>query len=72
MTDIKVYTLDEVVDILKVTRRTLYTYIKEGNLKAVKMGKYWRITQENLQDFITHGTDIANGNRRKENQRQDV
>ena len=38
MEEIKVYTLTEAVDILKVTRRTLYNYIKSGQLKAVKMG----------------------------------
>lgn len=68
MADIKVYTLDEVADILKVTRRTLYTYVKEGKLPAVKMGKYWRVPQESLQSFISTGTDVAEANRRKENQ----
>ena len=68
MTDIKVYTLDEVADILKVSRRTLYTYVKEGKLPAVKMGKYWRISQESLQAFISTGTTVSDANRRKENQ----
>ena len=54
MNDIKVYTLDEVADILKVSRRTLYTYVKEGKLAAVKMGKYWRVSQESLQAFISN------------------
>ena len=41
MADIKrVYTLDEVADIMQVTKRTLYNYIKAGTLHAVKMGKY--------------------------------
>lgn len=52
MADIRVYTLDEVADILKVTKRTLYAYIKAGKLPAVKMGKYWRVSQENLQAFV--------------------
>ena len=38
----KVYTLEELVDLLKVTKRTLYNYIRTGRLKAVKMGKYWQ------------------------------
>lgn len=42
MKEIKVYTLDEVQAILKVTQRTLYNYIKQGKLKAVKIGKGWR------------------------------
>ena len=46
MADIKVYTLDEVAEILKVTKRTLYNYVKAGKLPAVKMGKYWRVSGE--------------------------
>lgn len=56
MTNLKTYTPEEVADILKVTRRTVYNYIKKGSLKAVKMGKYLRVSEANLQDFIDHGT----------------
>lgn len=51
----KVYTLEELVDLLKVTKRTLYNYIKSGRLKAVKMGKYWRVTQKQLDAFLSEG-----------------
>ena len=57
MTDLQTYTPEEVAEILKVTRRTIYNYIKSGDLKAVKMGKYWRVSEANLQDFIEHGTN---------------
>lgn len=56
MTDLKTYTPDEVAEILKVTRRTVYNYIKNEDLKAVKIGKYLRISGTNLQEFIEHGT----------------
>lgn len=56
-TDIKVYTLEEIAELLHITRRTLYTYVKEGKLKAVKVGKYWRVTEKNLQEFLERGTD---------------
>lgn len=57
MNTIKVYTLEEVAEILQLTRRTLYTYIKNGQLKAVKIGKYWRVSEETLQSFIKKGTE---------------
>lgn len=56
MNDIRVYTLDEVAEILQLTKRTLYSYVKAGKLKAVKVGKYWRVSSENLQEFINTGT----------------
>jgi len=71
MADIRVYALDEVADILKITRRTLYTYVKTGKLKAVKIGKYWRVAEQELQDFIATGTGVMDTNRRKENQAPD-
>lgn len=56
MTEIILYTLEEVAEILKLTRRTLYTYIKEGKLQAVKIGKYWRVSEADLKEFISTGT----------------
>ncbi len=56
MADLKVYTINEVADILKVTTRSIYNYVKSGNLQAVKMGKYWRITESNLQAFLSKDT----------------
>lgn len=56
MTEIRLYTLTEVMAIIQVTRRTIYNYIKSGDLKAVKIGKYWRVRQEDLEDFTKNGT----------------
>lgn len=52
-----VYTVLEVAEILSVTRRTIYNYIDSGQLKAIKIGKYWRITEDNLKNFLDKGTD---------------
>lgn len=54
--DIEVYTLEEVIAILQVTRRTLYNWIKSGKLKAFKAGREWRVTREALDDFTKLGT----------------
>lgn len=58
MSTIKVFTLEEVAEILHLTRRTLYNYIKNGQLKAVKIGKYWRVSEETLHQFIQNGTEV--------------
>ena len=54
MADIKVYTLNEVAEILKLSKRTLYNYINAGTLEAVKIGKYWRVKEEALEAFLAH------------------
>ena len=58
MTDIKVYTTEDALDILKVSQRTLYRYIKAGQIKAIKLGREYRITEEALREFLERGTDI--------------
>jgi excisionase family DNA binding protein len=50
------YSVEEISELLMVSQRTLYNYIKSGALKAIKIGKYWRIRYEDLQDFINYGT----------------
>ena len=56
MPDITFYTLNEVADALKLTRRTLYTYIKQGKHNDVKIGKYWRVWDADLRAIISRGT----------------
>ena len=55
--DIEVYTLEELAEILQVTRRTIYNWIKGGKLKAFKVGKSWRVTREALNEFTQRGTE---------------
>ena len=56
MTDLKTYTTEEVQDILKVTRRTLYRYIKAGQIKCIKLGREYRFTEEAVKEFLERGT----------------
>lgn len=57
MAEIKVYTTEEALEVLKVTKRTLYRYIKAGQIKAVRLGREYRITEDALRDFLEHGTE---------------
>ena len=43
------YTIDELVKILKISRRTIERHIKSGEIKALKIGKQWRIRKSNIQ-----------------------
>lgn len=50
----KYYTPAEIAEMFHVTRRTVYSWMKEGKLKAFKVGKGWMISQEEL-NRITEG-----------------
>ena len=47
----KLYTIQEVAEMLKVSKKTIYRYIKCGKLKATKIGQ-WRIKEEDLNKLI--------------------
>lgn len=57
--DIEVYTLEEIQKILMVTRRTLYNWIKDGKLRAFRVGRQWRVTRADLEAFTKIGTGHA-------------
>lgn len=53
--EIKLYTLQEVADVLRVSRQTIYNYVTAKRLRATKYGKEYRVTEEDLQQFIKDG-----------------
>lgn len=46
------YTSDEVAEFLRVTVLTVYAYIKSGKLRAVRLGRTYRIAQEDFDRLI--------------------
>ena len=50
--DLKVYTVKEVAEMLRVSEMSVSRYIKAGKLKAIKVGKMYRINEKDLKAFI--------------------
>jgi excisionase family DNA binding protein len=50
--DERYLTLPEVAERLKVSRRTIYRWIKSGDLDAYQFGREYRITESALKDFL--------------------
>ncbi len=48
----KIYTVAEVSVMLKVQERTVREYLKKGILHGKKVGKFWRISEESLSEFL--------------------
>ena len=48
----QLYTLDQVAELLQVSRRTVLRFIERGELVGVKVGRAWRFTKEDLQDYL--------------------
>jgi excisionase family DNA binding protein len=48
----KLYTPEEVAARLHLSRLTVMDHLRAGRLKGVKVGRFWRITEEDLAAFI--------------------
>ncbi len=49
---ISFFTTDQLVDILDLSILTVRKYLKEGKIKAVKIGQRWYISNKNLDSFL--------------------
>lgn len=49
---IKIYKVNELIDILGVTRVTIVKYIRKGKIRGFKVGNSWRVSEEALLEFI--------------------
>jgi len=50
-------TVKEVADRLKVNQATVRQWIRDGDLRAIDIGKGWRISDSDLEAFLaTHAT----------------
>lgn len=48
----KIYTTDEVADLLRIDPATVRRWVAAGRLGGFKAGRNWRVTEEDLQRFI--------------------
>lgn len=56
----KVYTVDDIMEILTVSRETVYNWIRSGKLTAIRLGRQYRITKDHYDKFIREHT-VNNG-----------
>lgn len=61
--DLTVYTPEEAAGILRVSRRTLYSYLRDGALRSAKLGRIWRITRKDIDAFLAAGRASADSAR---------
>ena len=48
------YTVEQISDMLDIHPKTVQRYIREGRLRATKIGKSWRVTGHDLSAFVEH------------------
>lgn len=58
----KLYDLTDLVDLLKISRRTLFKHLSSGVLEHSKIGKKIYVNKEQFQKFMSHNNQ-NNGRR---------
>jgi len=52
MEDLKIYTTEQIAEMLQVDTDTVRNYIKNGRLGAFKIGRDYRITEKDLYNYV--------------------
>lgn len=51
------YDINSVADMFSVTRATIYNMIVANKIKAIRFGRKWLITEEEINRIINEGVD---------------
>lgn len=54
---VKAYNLNEAAAALGVTRRSMYTWIKEGKIEGNKVGREYRILESEIERILKNGLE---------------
>jgi excisionase family DNA binding protein len=52
------YTVEQVAELLQVHWQTVLNYIKSGKLKAVKLGRGYRISKDAVDNFVKENSSV--------------
>lgn len=62
----KYYTVEQIAALLYMHPKTVQRYIREGRLRAVKIGKSWRVDGHDLSKFVESRAESADETPRAE------
>ena len=52
-TQARLLTVNEVAALLRVSRMTVYRLIKEGQLKALRVGRSYRLREDDVDEYLS-------------------
>ncbi len=61
MNGVKLYTVDEVAQLLDINRLTVLKYIREGKLQAQRIGRPLFVSEESLRLFLIGSLPAGGG-----------
>jgi excisionase family DNA binding protein len=58
-TEARLLTVNEVADLLRVSRMTVYRLIKEGDIAALRVGRSYRLREDDVDDYLSQRYTVA-------------
>ena len=58
-TEARLLTVNEVADLLRVSRMTVYRLIKEGDIAALRVGRSYRLREDDVDDYLSERYTVA-------------
>ncbi|MGM0505592.1 MAG: helix-turn-helix domain-containing protein, partial [Bacteroidota bacterium] len=69
--DLTLYSIDDLHELLGVSKVTLRMYLREGKLRGRKLGVKWFVTEEALRDYFDGSPESASTDRSGSGRSQD-
>lgn len=63
--DLKLFSVDDLHDMLGISKMTLRAYLREGKLKGRKMGVKWFVTEDSLRSYFEGSEENQKLNNKK-------
>lgn len=68
--NLRVMTIREVSEYLKIPLSTLYELVKKGKIRGVKIGRHWRFLEEDILHYLRNGCHPSDGQHPETNFRE--
>lgn len=56
------YSIDDLHELLGISKMTLRAYLREGRLKGRKLGVQWFVTEQSIREYFDEGITKSNNN----------
>jgi excisionase family DNA binding protein len=60
---VKILTIDELSERLKIPKKTIYKWVREGKIPCRKLGKHLRFIESEIDQWLQSGECLNNGKR---------
>lgn len=64
--DLTLYSVDDLHELLDISKMTLRAYLREGRIRGRKLGVSWYVTEEAIREYFDEPSQNASQNTKKE------